>query len=102
MLVIRLSRVGKKKHPSYRILVQEKHKDPWGKAFENVGTYDPRTKPKTIKLNEERIKAWLAKGAEPSPTVHNLLVEAKILTGAKRKNTVGHKDEKKEETNAAA
>lgn len=85
MLVIRLSRVGKKKEPSYRILVQEKSKDPWGKAFENVGFYNPRTTPKTLTLKEDRIKAWIAKGAQPSPTLHNLLVDAKVIDSPKKK-----------------
>lgn len=87
MLVIRLSRVGKKKEPSYRILVQDKLRDPWGKAFENVGFYNPRTTPKTVTLKEDSIKAWLAKGAQPSPTVRNILIDAKVMTGEKAKAT---------------
>ncbi len=83
MLVIRLTRVGKKKQPSYRIVVQEKHKDPWGKAMDFVGQYNPRSTPKTVVLKEDRIKEWLAKGAQPSATVHNLLVNAKVIAGEK-------------------
>ena len=89
MIVIRLTRVGKKKQPSYRLVVQEKQRDPWGKALDIVGFYDPRTKPKTIKLNEERINFWLGKGAQASPTVHNLLVDAKVVKGEKLKATKG-------------
>lgn len=92
MIVIRLTRIGKKKQPSYRLVVQEKKKDPWGKAMDIVGFYNPRSKPKTIRLNEERIKFWLAKGAEASASVHNLLVDHKVVSGPKKKAT---KDSKK-------
>jgi small subunit ribosomal protein S16 len=92
MIVIRLTRIGKKKQPSYRIVVQEKKRDPWGKALDIVGFYNPRSKPKTIRLDAERIKFWLAKGADASASVHNLLVDAKVLSGPKKKAT---KDSKK-------
>ena len=106
MIVLRLTRVGKKKQPSYRLVVQEKSKDPWGKAFEILGNYNPRTKPKTVEFKADRIKEWISKGAQPSPTVHNLLVEAKIITGEKVNATTGDKkrpaaaDAKKEEAKA--
>ncbi len=105
MIVLRLTRVGKKKQPSYRLVVQEKHKDPWGKAFEILGQYNPRTTPKTINFKADRIKEWLAKGAQPSATVHNLLVDAKIIDKEKVNATMGDKKhvapaEKKEEPKA--
>lgn len=83
MLAIKLSRIGKKKQPSYRLIVVEKHKDPWGDYLERVGIYNPRTKPKTIEFDAERIKYWIGKGAQPTATVHNLLVDAKIIEGEK-------------------
>jgi small subunit ribosomal protein S16 len=89
MIVIRLTRIGKKKQPSYRLIVQDKRRDPWGKALDIVGFYNPRTKPKTLKLDEARIKAWLAKGAQASATVNNLLVDAKVVKGEKVKATKG-------------
>jgi small subunit ribosomal protein S16 len=105
MIVLRLTRVGKKKQPSYRLVAQEKHKDPWGKAFEILGHYNPRTNPKTVVFKADRIQAWLAKGAQPSPSVMNLLVDAKIVKGEKVKAAKGHrsagtKDAKKEEPKA--
>ena len=104
MLVIRLTRVGKKKQPSFRVVVQDKTKDPWGKAKDIIGQYNPRTKPKTVVFNEERIKYWLGKGAQPSPTVHNLLVDAKIIKDEKVKAAGGHgkgaEPAKKEEAKA--
>lgn len=83
--MIRLSRVGKKKQPSYRLIVSEKTKDPWGDALEFLGFYNPRTEPATVNLKKERIQHWLSKGAQTSATVHNLLVNEKILTGPKVK-----------------
>lgn len=85
MLSIRLSRVGKKKQPSYRLIVLDKRKDPWGDYLENLGFYNPRAKPKVIQLKEERIKYWLGVGAQPSTTAHNLFIDAKIISGPKRK-----------------
>jgi small subunit ribosomal protein S16 len=95
MLVIRLTRVGKKKAPVYRVVVQEKSRDPWGKSVEIVGHYNPRSNPKEIVFKEERIKHWLSKGAQPSETVHNLLVDAKLLTGSKKRATTKDKAEPK-------
>lgn len=85
MLRIKLARIGKRKQPSYRILVMERQKDPWGTFIENVGTYNPLTNPATVQLNEERIKHWLSVGAEPTDTVHNMLVSAGLID-AKKKN----------------
>jgi small subunit ribosomal protein S16 len=95
MLTIRLTRVGKKKQPTYRLVVQEKSRDPWAKALEVVGNYNPMTKPKTIVLKDERIKHWLSVGAQPSETVHNMLIDAKLLEGKKVRASAGKKKEKK-------
>ncbi len=108
MLALKLSRVGKKKQPSYRLIVVEKTKDPWGRSVETIGFYNPRTKPKTTQFNSERVLYWLGHGAQPTATVWNLLLEAKIVTGEKRKahgslkKQAGAKSEpKKEEAKAA-
>jgi small subunit ribosomal protein S16 len=84
MLTIRLSRVGKKKQPIYRFIVSEKARDPWGKATEILGQYNPRSTPVLFQIDEERVKYWISKGAQLSDTVHNLLVERKIITAEKR------------------
>lgn len=81
MLMIRLSRVGKNKQPSYRLIVNEKTKDPWGTYLENLGNYNPRTK--KAELKKDRIKEWIAKGAQTSDTVHNLLIEHGVIEGKK-------------------
>ena len=78
MLMIRLSRIGKKKKPFYRVVVIEKTRPRGGRVVEAVGTYDPLKKPAEIKLKAERIKHWLAHGAQPSDTVRSFLRSQKI------------------------
>ncbi|MCD4706004.1 30S ribosomal protein S16 [bacterium] len=103
MLSIRLTRVGKKKQPIYRVIVLDKRKDPWGKFIENLGNYNPRTNPRTINLKIDRIKYWLSVGAQPSATVHNFLVDEKIIDAKKIKTTIVKKKAKgKEEKNPPA
>jgi small subunit ribosomal protein S16 len=86
MVTIRLSRVGKKKQPSYRLVVSEKSKDPWGKYIENLGIFNPLAKPAaTFDFKVDRIKYWLSQGAQPSDTVWNILVDQKIVEGEKRR-----------------
>jgi len=77
VLAIRLARSGKKKMPSYRIVVIDKKRPRNGRFTEVVGTYDPLKNPAAIKLNAERIKYWLARGAQPSDTVRSFLENQK-------------------------
>ncbi len=93
MLVIRLFRVGKKNQPSFKIVVTDKRNPPKsGRFVEEVGFWNPLIKQKV--LNKERIKYWLSVGAQPSETIHNLLVSEKIIEG---KKIVKHKKSKKKE-----
>jgi len=85
MVTIRLSRVGKKKQPSYRLVVLEKSKDPWGKYIENLGVFNPLAKTPTFDFKVDRIKYWLGQGAQPSDTVWNIFVDQKIVEGEKRR-----------------
>ncbi len=78
MLSIRLARVGKKKMPSYRIVVIDKRRPRNGRFVEIVGTYNPLKNPAEIKLEAERIKYWLGCGAQPSDTVVSFLRNQKI------------------------
>ena len=96
MLAIRLFRIGKKKQPSYKIVVTDKQNPPQGGQFiEQVGFYNPLTNEKTLK--EDRIKYWLSVGAQTSDTVHNMLITKKIIEGEKRKRKiVAKKVEEKE------
>ena len=82
MLTIRLTRVGKKKDGSFRVIVNEsKRKVQAGNYLEMVGSYDPRSD--RVELKADRIKHWLAMGATVSDTVHNLLVSQKIIDAKK-------------------
>ena len=73
MLMIRLARIGKKKHPFYRVVVTEKTRPRNGRFVEIVGTYDPQKKPAALDLKRDRVDYWLAKGAQPSDTVRSFL-----------------------------
>lgn len=82
MLKIRMQRTGRINQPSYRIVVVEHTASPKaGKYVDKVGTYNPHSKERT--LNEERIKYWISVGAQPSDTVHNMLVSLGIVKGKK-------------------
>lgn len=78
MLMIRLSRIGKKKKPYYRVVVIEKSRARNGRVKEAVGTYDPLKKPAEIKLDADRVKYWLGYGAQPSDTVRSFIRQQKI------------------------
>lgn len=103
MLVIRLFRTGKKNQPAFKIVVTEKDRAPRGGRFiEEVGFVNRLTKQKGLKA--ERIKYWLSVGAQPSDTVHNLLVKEKVIEAEKiavhKKKKAGEEkpEEKKAET----
>ena len=82
MLKIRLERVGRVHEPSFRlVLTDSKNSSKTGRFKEILGSYDPRKS--TDALNKERIQDWLSKGATPTPTVHNLLVKHRVITGKK-------------------
>lgn len=84
MLTIRLSRIGKKKKPTFRVVISEKARDTQGTYLELLGNFNPQTKPATVNLNAERINFWLGRGASASPTVHNLLVSENIIKAKKK------------------
>ncbi len=86
MLTIRLQRIGKKKVASYRLIVSEKARDTQDKYLELLGTYSPLAKENQFKPVAERIQYWISQGAQTSPTVHNLLVNAKVIKGKKEKS----------------
>lgn len=82
MLTIRLTRVGRKNDPSFRVIViDSKRKVKAGNYLEMVGSHDPRLN--RTELKADRIKHWIAMGAQTSDTVHNLLVSQKIIDAKK-------------------
>jgi small subunit ribosomal protein S16 len=78
MLSIRMRRVGSKKKPYFRVVLTEARTKIESDFVENLGTYNPRSKPAQVNVNKERIQYWLSKGARPSDSVRTLL--AKHLT----------------------
>ncbi|HXV48244.1 MAG TPA: 30S ribosomal protein S16 [Candidatus Binatia bacterium] len=70
---IRMSRHGAKKKPFYRIVVSDQRCPRDGRYIEQVGTYDPRATTGGVKLNRDKIDAWIRKGAKPSQTVSQLI-----------------------------
>ncbi len=82
MLTIRLTRRGKKNQPFFRVVVIDKKRSAsGGRAVEELGYVDPLTKRKSLK--KDRILHWIKNGAQPSATIHNLLISEKIIEGKK-------------------
>lgn len=76
---IRLRRIGAKKHPFYRLVVADTRSPRDGKFIEILGTYDPMTDPVKLNIDQEKIKAWLKKGARPSDTARDFLIDQGLL-----------------------
>ena len=70
---LRLTRVGSKKNPIYRVVAADSRSPRDGKFIEIVGRYNPQTEPSTIDLDEDKVKDWLSKGAQPTEPVERLL-----------------------------
>ena len=82
MLTIRLTRKGKKNQPFFRVvLVDKRRSSTGGRSVEDLGYIDPLKKRRSLKA--DRIKYWISKGAQPSPSIHNLLVTEKIIDAKK-------------------
>jgi small subunit ribosomal protein S16 len=79
LLSIRLTRMGAKKKPFYRIIVTEKRSKRDGRFVESVGYYDPCRNPADVKIDHERVSYWLQRGAQPSDTVRSLITR-KVAT----------------------
>ncbi|MDQ2663463.1 MAG: 30S ribosomal protein S16 [Candidatus Eremiobacteraeota bacterium] len=79
MVKIRLRRMGAKKQPTYRFVVADARSPRDGRFIEILGHYNPRTEPRTVVVDQEKAKLWLAKGAQPSETVRRLFAEQGIM-----------------------
>lgn len=75
---MRLMRFGAKKAPFYRIIVADSRSPRDGRFIEQIGTYDPRKDPVEVHFKEEKAMEWLRKGAQPTPTVRQLLARSGI------------------------
>ena len=100
MLMIRFQRIGRTNDPAFRIVLLEKTRAAKaGSITEQLGTYNPRSKALTI--DEVRVKEWIAKGAQPTDSIHNLLVNKGIITGKKVNVLQKHTPQKNEKAIAA-
>lgn len=82
MLMMRLQRVGRKNDPSFRIVVTDKRTSVKSdRHVDRLGSYNPKTN--LVQIDAEKAKEWLAKGVQPSDTMHNLLINQKVITGKK-------------------
>lgn len=91
MLAIKLQRIGKKHQPSYRLVVAEKRSKLNAPPVEDLGSWNPFTK--KANFAGERVSHWLKSGAQPTPTVHNLLVKEGVLNAPKAKIKVKAKQD---------
>ncbi|MFZ3043702.1 MAG: 30S ribosomal protein S16 [Minisyncoccia bacterium] len=100
MLMIRFQRIGRTNDPAFRIAVLEKERAAKaGNIVELLGTYNPKSK--ALTLNEEHVKAWLAKGAQPTDSIKNLLISKGVIEG-KKVNVLPKKTPQKNEAAIAA
>jgi small subunit ribosomal protein S16 len=88
MVRIRLRRMGKKGQPSYRVVVADSESPRDGRFIEIIGSYNPRTDPPTIEIEQERARYWLSVGAQPSDPVVRLLRKVGVLSGGEAEEAV--------------
>lgn len=84
MLKIRLKRTGRSGQPHYRVVVMESHLPRDGKSVQEIGYYNPRTKPTTFEIDKELAKKWLEKGAQPTDTIAQYFVKLGLMKSLKR------------------
>lgn len=93
---IRLTRLGNKKAPFYRVVVADARTARDGKAIDKIGTYNPLTEPAEIKIDAEKAKKWLGQGAQPTETARVLLVKSGVLQATTKKSAPRRDTKKKE------
>ena len=84
MVKLRLTRLGDKKAPFYRIVAADERYPRDGRFLEIIGTYNPLTNPAEIKIDEEKAKKWLSCGAQPTDTVRDMFAKAGLIENVKR------------------
>lgn len=80
---LRLTRVGSRKNPIWRVVVADQRARRDGRVIETVGHYNAQTQPSTIVIDEEKVRGWLARGAQPTDTVRKLLKTQGIIGPAR-------------------
>ena len=96
-LKIRLTRLGDKKSPFYRVVVTDSRKSRDGEYIEKLGTYDTLKDPAEVKIEVERAKYWLDNGAQPTETAKTVLVKAGVIAASTAK-TAPKADKKKKQS----
>ena len=86
-VVIRMMRAGAKKRPFYKIVVADSRRQRDGRFIEILGYYDPMAKPFVVKMDEEKVKGWIAEGAQPSTQAASLFRRAGIIAARPSKST---------------
>jgi len=87
---VRLTRVGSKKNPIWRVVVSDQRSPRDGRFIETIGHYNPQTEPSTIVIDEERFQHWVSRGAQPTNTVKQLVkAHAKGITGGTSTGSAG-------------
>ena len=86
-VVIRMMRAGAKKRPFYKIVVADSRRQRDGRNIEILGYYDPMAKPFVVKMDEEKVKGWIAQGAQPSTQAASLFRRAGIIAARPSKST---------------
>ncbi|MBQ8927459.1 MAG: 30S ribosomal protein S16 [Oscillospiraceae bacterium] len=79
MVKIRLRRMGAKKAPFYRIVVADSRYPRDGRCIDEIGYYDPTKEPSVVKVDADKAKEWIGKGAQPTDTVKNILKKEGVL-----------------------
>ena len=79
MVKIRLTRIGNRGNPIYRVVVADANAPRDGRSIETIGRYNPQLEPSLIEIDADKAKAWLAKGAQPSQPVRRLLQKSGII-----------------------
>lgn len=79
MIRIRLKRIGKKRHPFYRLVVADKPDRRDGRFIETLGSYDPHANPPVVTVDGDKAKEWIGKGAQPSEAAEKILVRAGVI-----------------------
>ncbi|MDD4003339.1 MAG: 30S ribosomal protein S16 [Clostridia bacterium] len=92
---MRLTRLGAKKAPFYRIIVSDSRKARDGEYIDKIGHYNPLSQPVEIKIDEEKAKKWLARGVQPTETVKSLLVRNGVLPKSEKLSPSRTKTKKK-------
>ncbi|HVX92515.1 MAG TPA: 30S ribosomal protein S16 [Candidatus Dojkabacteria bacterium] len=88
MLKIRLKRTGKKGQPHYRVVVAQSTRKRSSISVEEIGYYNPRTKPSTFEVDKEKAKEWMKNGAQPTDTVSHFFVKLGIMKPVKKGSTL--------------